>query len=86
MSWNFQNLPPFFFLFQFVYDTETHFTQTWSAMEALVHKGLVKAIGVSNFNQQQLQIIMNNSQVSSFKNLEACSFPKSHGKEQPLLY
>lgn len=60
----------FFFFFlkvtklQFVYDIETHFTQTWQAMETMVEKGLVKAIGVSNFNEDQLQILINNCKVS----------------------
>ncbi len=47
-----------------MYDIETHFTQTWQAMETMVEKGLVKAIGVSNFNEDQLQILINNCKVS----------------------
>lgn len=47
-----------------MYDIETHFTQTWQAMERMVEKGLVKAIGVSNFNEDQLQILINNCKVS----------------------
>lgn len=36
------------------YDNDTHFLETWAAMEELVEAGLTRHIGLSNFNSQQV--------------------------------
>eukprot|EP01060_Flectonema_neradi_P011923 TRINITY_DN1886_c0_g1_i4.p1 TRINITY_DN1886_c0_g1~~TRINITY_DN1886_c0_g1_i4.p1 ORF type:complete len:365 (+),score=70.46 TRINITY_DN1886_c0_g1_i4:57-1151(+) len=40
-------------------DNEQHYTTTWQWMETQVQKGLVRAIGVCNFNKRQLTELLN---------------------------
>lgn len=42
---------------------DTHYIETWHAMEKLVKKGLVRSIGVSNFNRQQLEELYNSATI-----------------------
>eukprot|EP01100_Stratorugosa_tubuloviscum_P000825 TRINITY_DN1185_c0_g2_i1.p1 TRINITY_DN1185_c0_g2~~TRINITY_DN1185_c0_g2_i1.p1 ORF type:complete len:317 (-),score=180.36 TRINITY_DN1185_c0_g2_i1:83-1033(-) len=44
---------------KFIGDNEVTIEQTWTALEQLVEQGLVKSIGVSNFNISQIQRILN---------------------------
>uniref|UniRef100_A0A7M4F726 alcohol dehydrogenase (NADP(+)) n=1 Tax=Crocodylus porosus TaxID=8502 RepID=A0A7M4F726_CROPO len=38
--------------------SNTHFLETWEAMEDLVEIGLVKAIGIANFNKNQIEQLL----------------------------
>jgi len=41
-----------------IYDTNLDYTQTWKGFEQLVREGIVRHIGVSNFNHKQIQRIL----------------------------
>ena len=41
-----------------IYD-DAHFLETWGALEKCVEEGLVRHIGLSNFNSQQIDLVRN---------------------------
>ncbi|KAL0270909.1 UNVERIFIED_CONTAM: hypothetical protein PYX00_008179 [Menopon gallinae] len=48
------------------------FTETWKAMEACVQKGLTRSIGLSNFNSQQLQRVLDTCTIKPVTNQIEC--------------
>lgn len=60
-----KQMKPFFLLLLY---SDVDFLDTWRAMEALVEKGLVRGIGVSNFNSEQLGRLLNASSIKPVMN------------------
>lgn len=42
---------------------DTHYLETWKALEKVLKTGKVKAIGLSNFTKEQVQNIIDNGEV-----------------------
>lgn len=49
------------------------YLDTWRAMENLVDLGLVKSIGLSNFNSEQVDRVVNESRIKPVSNQVECS-------------
>lgn len=49
-------------------DDDVDYLDTWKGMEAVLAKGLVKNIGVSNFNSEQIDRLIKNSKVKPVVN------------------
>jgi len=52
--------------------SDVDFVDTWKAMEDCVRKGLVRSIGVSNFNSKQLQRILDICEIKPVTNQVEC--------------
>lgn len=48
------------------------FVDTWKAMEAIYEKGLAKSIGVSNFNEEQLDRVLKEGKIKPVTNQVEC--------------
>lgn len=54
------------------YLTDVTPTETWLAMEKLVEKGLVRSIGLSNFNSEQIKDILDKGKIPPATNQVEC--------------
>lgn len=52
--------------------SDAEFTDTWEIMENLVREGLIRSIGVSNFNQQQIEWLLKCAQIKPVMNQVEC--------------
>lgn len=53
--------------------TDFDYLDTWKEMEKLVDKGLVKTLGVSNFNSEQLTRLLNSCRIKPLVNQVECN-------------
>lgn len=60
------------FKLSFLFSSDVDYLDTWKAMEKLQEKGLVKNIGVSNFNSEQLARLLSNCKIKPIHNQIEC--------------
>lgn len=53
--------------------SDVDYIDTWTAMEQLVEKGLVRSIGLSNFNSEQIVRILKSCTIKPVMNQIECS-------------
>jgi len=57
---------------EIIYDESIHPTDCWLDMEKLVKKGLVKSIGISNFNSEQIADVLKRGSIKPVTNQVEC--------------
>jgi len=74
-------------------DIPIDYLETWRGMEECVHQGLVRSIGISNFNSEQIirllksaKIAPVNNQVSGIKSFHDCIFSVKFVFLSELIY
>ena len=62
-------------------DDSSHYVETWHVMEQLVDEGLVKSIGLSNFNMRQTREVVESAKKHLPAVLQNESHPYLHEKD-----
>lgn len=70
------------YLIHFPLEADEENLRVWRVLESFVHKGLIHSIGVSNFNETQLQYVMKHANIKPVLN-QFQSYPGRH--QQALI-